>query len=227
MRKISAFLMPIILTVTQNPLIGRARKSFANNVFTTYKGMNVVKSKPLSVANPNTEKQQVFRNAQKMIVEIYRSISAIVKLGFRETPNPLSPYNAFVSYGRKNAFSYSVPPTPSFLSANMLIAKGSITTTPMTSIVLDDTADSLELDWATAVADASQSANDNLSVVVFRATDNELMFAQNSSIKRSAGTANFTVVGLAPGVIYNVYTFFASSTEKKSSDSQYQSVTAI
>lgn len=227
MKKISAFLMPIILTVTQNPLIGRARKSFANNVFTTYKGLNVVKAKPLSVANPNTDKQKVFRNAQKMIVELYRAASAVVKLGFQQTANPLSPYNAFVSYNRLNAFDYSTPPTPSLQPADVLFAKGSMTSTGMTSVVLDESDGTATFTWNTTALDASQNANDTLSVVILNGNDGSLLHAVNTSIKRSAGNASLNVVGIEEPLPYNVYTFFSSSTEKKSSDSSHQQVTAI
>lgn len=227
MKRISAILMPIILTVTQNPLIGRARKSFANNVFTTYKGLNVVKAKPLSVANPNTEKQQVFRNAQKKIVELYRAAAAVVKLGFQQTANPLSPYNAFVSYNRLNAFEYSTPPNPSLLPAEVLFSKGSMTPTEMTSVVLDESDGTAELTWNTAAEDASQNANDTLSVVILNGNDESFVSGVNTAIKRSAGTASLNVAGIEEGVTYNVYTFFASSTEKKSSDSYFKQVTAI
>lgn len=227
MRKISSFLLPIILTVTQNPLIGRARKSFANNVFTTYKGLNVVKAKPLSVANPNTEKQQVFRNAQKMIVELYRAASAVIKLGFQQTANPLSPYNAFVSYNRLNAFDYSTPPTPSLQPADVLFSKGSMTPTEMTSIILDESDGTAEFNWSTGAVDASQNANDTLSVVILNGNDGSLVHAVNTAIKRSAGIASLNVVGIQEPLPYNVYTFFSSSTEKKSSDSSHQQVAAI
>jgi hypothetical protein len=227
MKKISAFLMPIILTVTQNPLIGRARKSFANNVFTTYKGLNVVKSKPLSVANPDSDKQKVYRAAQKMIVELYRAASAVIKLGFQQTANPLSPYNAFVSYNRLNAFDYSTPPTPSWLTDLLLFAKGSMTSTEMTSVVLDESDGTATFAWNTAALDASQNANDTLNVVIISNQDYSVKHAVATAIKRSAGTASLNVVGIEEGEDYNVYTFFASSTEKKSSDSVFKNVTAI
>lgn len=227
MKKISAFLMPIILTVTQNPLIGRARKSFANNVFTTYKGLNVVKSKPLSVANPDSDKQKVYRAAQKMIVELYRAASAVIKLGFQQTANPLSPYNAFVSYNRLNAFDYSTPPTPSWLTDLLLFAKGSMTSTEMTSVVLDESDGTATFTWNTASVDASQNANDTFNVVIVSNQDYSVKHAVATVIKRSAGTASLNVSGIVENEDYNVYTFFASSTEKKSSDSVYQNVTAI
>ena len=51
------------MAVTQNPHIGRSKNAFATAVFTTWKGRNVMKGKPISVHNPDTPAQKKQRSA--------------------------------------------------------------------------------------------------------------------------------------------------------------------
>lgn len=46
---------------TQNPLIGRSKKSFGEATFYTMNGQNIVRTKPVAVANPNTPAQEMQR----------------------------------------------------------------------------------------------------------------------------------------------------------------------
>jgi len=46
---------------TQNPLIGRSRKSYGDATFYTLNGENIVRTKPMVVSNPNTPAQQAQR----------------------------------------------------------------------------------------------------------------------------------------------------------------------
>lgn len=52
---------------TQNPILGRARGSIGNAVLTKQYEHNTARSKPLSVKNPNTEKQQLVRGKMSLI----------------------------------------------------------------------------------------------------------------------------------------------------------------
>ncbi len=48
----------ILLAITQNPIIGRAKNQAGGMVFSKMYDKNVIRAKPLSVANPNTPAQQ-------------------------------------------------------------------------------------------------------------------------------------------------------------------------
>lgn len=68
---------------TQNPFTGRSKGSLANVVATTYNGQNVLKSKPLEVRNPNTEKQQNVRSILSQAGTLGRSLSSIQAIAKR------------------------------------------------------------------------------------------------------------------------------------------------
>jgi hypothetical protein len=81
---------------TQNPLIGRSAQKFANSIFSTWKGINVVRSKPLEVSNPRSPGQISQRNRFASAVFLARLSLNTVKLGLRGLAIRKSEYNVFI-----------------------------------------------------------------------------------------------------------------------------------
>ena len=61
---------------TQNPFTGRSSGSLANVTASTYLGQNILKSKPLEVRNPKTDKQVNVRNILAQAAALAKSLSA-------------------------------------------------------------------------------------------------------------------------------------------------------
>lgn len=71
---------------TQNPLIGKSRKSYGDATFYTLNGENIVRTKPMVVANPNTPAQQAQRTRFKGFTGAANSLSeANLNLIFKTT----------------------------------------------------------------------------------------------------------------------------------------------
>lgn len=62
---------------TQNPLIGRSRKSYGDATFYTLNGQNIVRTKPMVVSNPNTPAQQAQRIRFKAFTAAANSMSEV------------------------------------------------------------------------------------------------------------------------------------------------------
>lgn len=216
------------MSIVQNPLIGRARQKLGGTVFTTWKGINVIKGKPLTVANPRTDAQTMRRSAMTQMVAIGRSISAAINFGFKEQAVRKSQFNAFVGYGLRNAFDYSAPPVATLEESDLLFSQGTVAKTDTTSIVADQSANTLTVNWPTTADLPGQSAND-LLVVVMQATNtlNWLSFFPGTA--RSVGTAIINVPAgeILVGDPVHVYTFFYNATSRKSSDNTYEVVNPI
>ncbi len=108
-----------------NPLIGRSRNKIGNVVFSTWKGINVLKEKPATVANPRTDGQVSQRSAFSQIVAIARQILAAVQVSFRQQAIEMSAYNAFVKHNLTEAFTISGG-TATFVPENMVASKGTL-----------------------------------------------------------------------------------------------------
>ena len=61
---------------TQNPFTGRSSGSLAYVTASTYLGQNILKSKPLEVRNPKTDKQVNVRNIMALAAVLGKSLSA-------------------------------------------------------------------------------------------------------------------------------------------------------
>ena len=96
------------MAVTQNPHIGRSKNAFATAVFTTWKGRNVMKGKPISVHNPDTPAQKKQRSAFGATVQLWTRELSGHKRGFNSYVSRMTEVNAFV----QNNINSSVAATP-------------------------------------------------------------------------------------------------------------------
>jgi hypothetical protein len=176
----------------QNTLIGKSSGSVGGATFSTWKGLNVLKSKPETVANPQSDNQLMRRSAMSQMVAIFRRIPAAVDAGFKKLAIHMSAFNAFTSYNLKNAFDYSTPPDASILEWKILISKGTITPTTATSSTKTNGSPTITVAYPTAVADPGQSADDKVIVVCYNATQDNWGSAVGTAT-RADGTVNVTM----------------------------------
>lgn len=208
------------MSVLQNPIVGRMKQKIGGVVMTTWKGINVMKGKPLTVANPNTDAQQMRRSALRQIVEIARTISGVLNQGFKEQAVRKSAFNAFCGYNLRNAFSYAGPPNAVLQPAQLLTAQGTIAVSSINSIALSAAGNSATVTFPTSANLPGQSASDIARVAVFNETSGG--WAQSvTTAPRSAGTitAILPTGYVSAGETYRVYIFFYNTTDRKSSDS--------
>lgn len=216
------------MAILQNTLIGRARRSIGGVTFSTWKGLNVGKSKPVSVANPNTIKQQAQRSAVSQIVAIYRQTVAPVNIGFAKLAIHQSPYNAFTSANLKSAFNLSAPPVATLLPAMLKFAKGTIQQTTIATFVAHSGTETASGTWSDTPLGVGQSTTDNAIVVVHNRTQDKWTYSNDVTRDNLAGgvaTSNGFVA--ATGDVIDGYFFFQSATTGEVSDSFYITTVAI
>lgn len=214
------------MSVVQNPIIGKAKNKFGPAIFSTWKGINVMRTLPISVENPRTDAQVIQRNRLSLMVSIYRAVSAAVKAGFKEQAVKKSEYNAFVS---DNIIAATTNPSGTSIVPNysaMKFSKGTMATTEMNSVTGTSGSETLDLAWPTTLG-PGQADSDVLYIVGIN-TDGEAAWKSiNTGVTRSAGAAsNVSLLFMESGDSLNIYTFFVSADGNKSSDSIYQPVTA-
>lgn len=207
------------MAVTQNTLIGSSRGKVGGTVFTKQFGKNVLKSKPLSVANPNTDKQKDQRVSLAKTVALYRSISAVINQTFKSQAVGMSAFNAFTSKAKLNAFTYTGNGLPVLKPASLLISKGTISPVAATGKEITIPAKAVSVDFPITLSDASQASTDKAVIGLYNATSGTLR-ASVTNAMRSAGTATATFDNVgAAGDDYYVYLAFIAADGAKSSDS--------
>lgn len=188
------------MAVVQNTLIGKAKQSVGGTTFSTWKGINVLKSKAVSVRNPDSDLQKMRRSALTQIVEMYRIISVCVKKGWKKDAIKKSEYNAFSSYNLLNAFNYSSPPTATLILNNLRITNGTITTGNESFDATYNSPSNMELNWNNSLT-GNQSANDEIQAVVCDAVTGRVKAIIIDKLGRSLGTTDISVI---PGESFSV-----------------------
>lgn len=177
-----------------------------------------MRSKPLTVANPKTDKQLAQRSAMKQSVEIFQWISGAIRIGFRQQAVKKSEYNAFTSEVTKNAFTIA-PPLATFVPADMLVSKGSIPATDIDSAVGDQTSFTATIDWDGDADYPGQSANDQAIMVLYN-EDKETWAFNASAAVRSDESWTFSLPdGSVSGDTVRAYLGFYGPVNRRDSNS--------
>lgn len=85
------------MAIVQNPVTGRSKNAFANAIFTTILGKNVMRSKPLKVANPRTIAQQKTRKKISYLSEQAKALKNAIDIGYKKAALYMYPRNKFTS----------------------------------------------------------------------------------------------------------------------------------
>lgn len=118
------------MAVVQNPVTGRSKNAFANAVFTTLLGKNVMRSKPLEVSNPRTPKQVAARLKLATLSFIAKTFDTWIDKGYQAAAVGMYPRNMFV---KSNLSLVEVLPNsnPTIYPEELKISKGSLYPAPI------------------------------------------------------------------------------------------------
>lgn len=214
------------MAIVSNTLIGKSSGSVGGTTFSSWKGKNVLKAKPVSVANPKTNKQMAQRASLAAAVAFYRQASTVLNLGFKGLASGKSAYNAFASQAVKNAWSYNDSATPAYDPSELKISSGSIAQTKLTSKEIEIPAKAVVVSYPKTVQGAGQSLTDRLLIVVQNQTKGIVEgFVTNKTRNDETATVNFSGE-VAEGDTINIWAGFVSADGLRASDSYFGSVVA-
>jgi hypothetical protein len=202
-----------------NVLIGKASGSVGNATFSAWKGINVLKAKAVSVANPKTDKQLMHRSALKQVTAIARQLIGVIALGFKKLAVKKSAYNAFQSDALKNAFDFAAPPVATFQPDLMQVSKGSMAATALTDSSRSLADARFKLQWDLGVLGVGQSASDTPVSAAYNITKNTWGVGEQVNT-RAAGIVDIAIpADSAVGDNIVLYLGFFSNVDGSSSDS--------
>lgn len=187
----------------QNTLIGKSSGSVGGATFSTWKGINVLKSKAISVFNPKTQAQENQRQRMALLVAFFRTASSAINIGFQKLAVKKSAYNAFIQANLIPANFTGVAPNMELEVGFLALSKGTILPTVITSMTNTAASANVIVNWDGNDVPVGGSADDIAHVVVYN--ENSEIVGTNSSAIRSADTA--TVV--LPQVTDNADTLYA------------------
>lgn len=168
------------MAVIKQGILGGFQNKVGSVVGSSWKGIAVMKAKPLSVANPRTSAQQTNRYTFKNCAQWFSAINAsTIKPLWDRFAIKQSGYNAAVAFNFDN-FSDTGVLTPTGIK----ISNGKMEATPVT-FSADRSGNEFQLDWTAGTGSGFKTATDQLLVVVWNEPKNEFYQTGVSAIARS------------------------------------------
>lgn len=177
----------------QNTLIGKSSGSVGGATFSTWKGINVLKSKAIEVANPQTQLQQNQRNRMSLLVAMFRLISGVLNIGFAKLAVQKSAYNAFVQENLLPANFTGVAPNMALEYENILLAKGTIGDAQNVAVAGTDASPTVTLTWDESPLPVGGSLTDEAIAAVYNVTQDVWGFNTAGTATRDDETISVTM----------------------------------
>lgn len=199
------------MAVIKSGILGGLSGSIGNVTGSSWKGISVLRTKPLSVANPNTPAQQAVRTPWASLTKLGSSITgAILQPVWNGIASKMSGYNMFLQKNAQLAFSS----LGEFIPEGLTVSPGTL---PSAAVSVDELASPTVMSFniATALPSIQALPTDKLYAVVVD-SDGNYLGSVSGTVARSVGAfsvvANRTLINHE--AIY-VYAFFLSADGKR------------
>lgn len=193
-------------------ILGGGSGSVANVVMTAWKGVAVIKSKPLTVANPQTAAQTSQRGKFSGIVGIAQYILASILQpvwnGFAQT---MSGYNMFIQKNIQIAFNDAGVFQPNSLE----ISPKDGTTTPISSVDAANTITHLTINFLPSLYGADQMESDKFFGVAVTPNGYVIGSVEPSGSRHTEECRIELSRPLVTGEIVHCYLAFISADKKR------------
>ena len=208
--------------VIKQGILGGFSGKVANVVGSSWKGIAVIKSLPLSVANPNTAGQQAQRGAMTQIVAASRILlAALIQPYWNPFAQRQSGYNAFVS---ENIDTFTTAGFTTF--ANFFSQRGSLLGVVTGTIDPDASDSTITVPWTDNSGQSDALATDELVFMVYNATQDYYIVDAGNAI-RSAATYDIPDTVMVAADVMHVYTGTSRPNISKVSDSVYDTAPVV
>src|SRR5690606_36560033 len=107
-------------------ILGGVSGQIGNVIGGTWKGIDYLRIKPSSIANPRIESQVDQRSKVLAILRFLQPMTDFLRIGFKLYANKMTQFNAAMSYNLYNAIAGTYP-SYSVDYANALVTRGNLT----------------------------------------------------------------------------------------------------
>lgn len=185
-------------------ILGGVVGSVGTLVGTSWKGIPIIKTKPLSVSNPKTTKQLAQRGKMKNIVAFTQPIlSTIVKPLNDRFAQRQSGYNLFVS--RNIKLFESEFPSP---ASDLVVSRGKLGDTAITGVTAGNADDELGIAINPALDNAFKQGTDLVYVLVVNETSGDIVGGVSPEVRSDAVIGFKTGKDFYTGDVLQIYLSF-------------------
>ena len=203
-------------------ILGGLSGKIANVVGSSWKGIAVLKSLPLSVANPNTAAQQAQRGAMTQIVAAARILlAALIQVYWNPFAQQMSGYNDFV---KTNIATFTTAGFTTF--SGFYSTRGSLLGVVVGALDADDSDNTITVPWTDNSGTSDALATDEMVFVVYN-EDKDYWIVDAGNAVRSDATYDIPDAQMAAGDTVHVYTSASRPNISKVSDSVYATTVVV
>lgn len=208
--------------VIKQGILGGFSGKVANVVGSSWKGIAVLKSLPLSVTNPNTAGQQAQRGKMSSIVAAARILlAALIQPYWNPFAQKQSGYNAFVS---ANIDTFATSGFATF--ADFFSMRGSLLGIVTGTITSDDSSNTITITWTDNSGTSDALATDEMVFVVYNESQDYWLVDAGNAV-RSDATYAIPDTTMATGDSLHIYSSASRPNIDKVADSVYDSSTVV
>jgi hypothetical protein len=199
-------------------ILGGVSGQVGNVIGGTWKGIDYLRIKPSSVANPRTEGQVDQRSKFSTVLRFLQPMTDFLRVGFKLYANRMTQFNAAMSYNLNNAITGAYP---NFMIdyANALVTRGNLTGAS-NGAASSPSAGSVEVTWTDNSGSGSAQATDKALIALLNTTRSEAVFTTAGPV-RPDGTATIPVPSEYSGEDVEVFLGFVSEDGTKVANSVY------
>ena len=184
----------------------------------SWKGIDYIRIKPASVANPRTEGQVNQRNKFTITLEYLQATSDFIKVGYKAFAVKKTEFNAAMSYVLNNAVG-GIAPNFTIDYSLALLSRGSL------SSVLNGSTDlatpgQVTFGWDDNSAEGNANATDKAMVLVYNPSKKESVSILDG-VDRTVGSQVITIPNTYAGDTVELFMAFVSADGTQVSNSVY------
>ncbi len=208
---------PVNFLITQNPLIGRARKSLGSNIGYKWFNKNVFRTKALQF----TEGVSVARDVQKLFFKECqawsKSFLTSVRIGFKQQATQMPPYSWYIGWLLREAGN--IYPGPSaIIPGQVIMSKGTLQRPADLSFAAKPNF-SVDITWTDDSGTGNALATDCLLMAWFNITKFKPGSELVGTVKRPAENHMIPLPDATAGDTVHFWAYFVSADGSIVSDS--------
>jgi hypothetical protein len=199
-------------------ILGGLSGKVGNIIGGSWKGIDYIRIKPSSVANPRTEGQVNQRNKFSATIQFLQPNKDFLNVGYKAFAVKKTAFNSAMSYVLNNAIAGTAPNFNVDYSL-ALLSKGNLST-PLNGGVDLATANQVTFDWDDNSADGNANATDKAMVLAYNPSKKESTYNLGGA-QRSITSQILTLPTSYTGDTIQLFMAFVSEDGKVVSNSVY------
>tara|TARA_R100000306_G_C4366869_1_gene138078 strand:- start:219 stop:860 length:642 start_codon:yes stop_codon:yes gene_type:complete len=199
-------------------ILGGVSGQIGNVIGGTWKGIDYLRIKPSSVANPRTEGQVDQRSKFSTVLRFLQPMTDFLRVGFKLYANKMTQFNAAMSYNLNNGVTGAYP-NYTIDYANALVTRGNLRGADG-GAASSPSAATVDITWTDNSGSGSAMATDKALILLYNATRGESVFT-TAGPARSAGAESIPVPPEYSGEDVEVFLGFISEDGSKVANNSY------